>query len=364
MTQQKNHLEQPLDMVFTLSPEERRASAVSLPTAAVAPAPASVARLQFTRIGRAVGQPLAAFIPVFVFGTMITFLLGSLSGLSPAGLQLGESATPEAVAALEHNWGLDRPIYVQYLDWFTALFRGDLGRSWSNGQPISDQLLQRALISLSVAGLALVIGITLGFTLGALAGLRQGTAVDRAITAFATFISVMPAFVVGIVLVAIFAVGLHLLPSAGYVPIERGVGLWLSHLILPAVALSFDMVADVARQLRVGLIQARRENYVIGALVRGLSERRVFWVHVVRNAIGPTLTILGMKFANVLGGAVVLESIFALSGYGVFASHSALQGDVPAVQGVLVVSVVLVVGFNLIVNLVLSRVMPAARRGI
>ena len=109
--------------------------------------------------------------------------------------------------------------------------------------------------------------------------------------------------------------------------------MWLSHLILPAVALSFDMVADVARQLRVGLIQARRENYVIGALVRGLSERRVFWVHVVRNAIGPTLTILGMKFANLLGGAVVLESIFALSGYGVFASQSALHGDVPAVQG-------------------------------
>ena len=99
----------------------------------------------------------------------------------------------------------------------------------------------------------------------------------------------MPPFVVGIVLVAIFAVGLHLLPSAGYVPIERGVGMWLSHLILPAVALSFDLVADVARQLRVGLIQARRENYVIGALVRGLSASAgSSWVHVVRNAIGPT----------------------------------------------------------------------------
>jgi peptide/nickel transport system permease protein len=364
VTQQKNHLDQPLSLLFTVPEEDRRISAVPLPAVGVAPAKASVALLRLRRVGRAVVQPLAAFVPVFVFGTMITFALGSLSGLSPAGLQLGESATPEAVAALEHNWGLDRPIYVQYFDWFTSLFRGDLGRSWSNGQPISDQLFQRALISLSVAGLALVIGITLGFALGALAGLRQGTAIDRGITAFATFISVMPAFVVGIVLVAIFAVGLHLLPSAGYIPIERGPGKWLSHIILPALALSFDMVADVARQLRVGLIQARRENYVIGALVRGLSERRVFWVHVVRNAIGPTLTILGMKFANLLGGAVVLESIFALSGYGVFASQSALHGDVPAVQGVLVVSVVLVVAFNLVVNLVLSRVMPAARRGI
>jgi peptide/nickel transport system permease protein len=364
VTQQKNHLDQPLSLLLTRPPEERRTVDVPLAADTVEPAAPSIALLRLRRVGRTIVQPLTAFLPVFIFGTMITFALGSLSGLSPAGLQLGESATPEAVAALEHTWGLDRPIYVQYLDWFTALFRGDLGRSWTNGQPISDQLFQRALISLSVAGLALVIGLTAGFALGALAGLRQGTAIDRGVTAFATFISVMPAFVVGIVLVAVFAVGLHLLPSAGYIPIERGVGKWLSHLILPAVALSFDLMADVARQLRVGLIQARRENYVIGAMVRGLSERRVFWVHVVRNAIGPTLTILGMKFANLLGGAVVLESIFALSGYGVFASQSALHGDVPAVQGVLVVSVVLVVVFNLAVNIVLGRVMPAARRGI
>jgi peptide/nickel transport system permease protein len=323
-----------------------------------------VALLRPRRIVVAVVRPLTVFLPVFVFGTMITFLLGALSGLSPAALQLGESATPEAIAALEHNWGLDRPIWVQYLDWFTSLFRGDLGRSWNNGQPISGQLFQRAVISLSIAGLGLVIGVVFGFLLGMLAAIRQGSLIDRSITAFATFISVMPAFVVGIALVAIFAVGLHLLPSAGYVPIERGVGLWISHLILPAVALSFDTLADVARQLRVGLVQARRENYVVGALVRGLSERRVFWVHVLRNAVGPTLTILGMKFANLLGGAVVLESIFALAGYGVFASQAALLGDVPAVQGVLVVSVVLVVVFNLVVNIVLSRVMPASRRGV
>jgi peptide/nickel transport system permease protein len=323
-----------------------------------------VGALRVRRAVIAVLRPLSVFAPVFIFGTLITFLLGSLSGLSPAALQLGESATPQAIAALEHNWGMDRPIFVQYLDWFTSLFRGDLGRSWANGQSISDQLVSRATISVSIAGIGLIIGVTLGFALGTLAAVNQGTIIDRAITAVATFISVMPAFVVGIALVAIFAVGLKLLPSAGYVPIDRGVGIWFSHLLLPAVALSFDTIADVARQLRVGLIQAQRENYVVGAVVRGLGSRRIFWVHVLRNGIGPTVTILGMKFAGLLGGAVVLEQIFALPGFGVFAAHSALLGDVPAVQGVLVVSILLVVLFNLAVNILLTRLIPASMRGV
>jgi len=145
---------------------------------------------------------------------------------------------------------------------------------------------------------------------------------------------------------------------------------WFAYLMFPllavvvAVALSFDTIADVARQLRVGLIQAKRENYVVGAVVRGLGSRRIFWVHVLRNGIGPTITILGMKFAGLLGGAVVLEQIFALPGFGVFAAHSALLGDVPAVQGVLVVSILLVVLFNLAVNILLTRLIPASLRGV
>jgi peptide/nickel transport system permease protein len=328
------------------------------------PVRARVGLLRVRRTLVTVLRPLSVFVPVFVFGTLITFLLGSVSGLSPAALQLGESATPQAIAALEHSWGLDRPIVVQYLDWFSGLFRGDLGKSWDNGQSITDQLVSRASISLSIAGLGLIIGVTLGFALGTLAAVKQGTIIDRGITAVATFISVMPAFVVGIALVAIFAVGLQLVPSAGYVPLDRGFPMWISHLILPAIALSFDTIADVARQLRVGLIQAKRENYVVGAVVRGLGPRRIFWVHVLRNGIGPTITILGMKFAGLLGGAVVLEQIFALPGVGVFAAHSALLGDVPAVQGVLVMSILLVVIFNLLVNILLTRLIPASLRGV
>jgi peptide/nickel transport system permease protein len=323
------------------APARLQPTAVDHPTEHRAPSRGRSRGLGGRRLAVAVLQPLGVFVPVFLFGTFVTFLLGDLSGLSPAALQLGESATPDAVAQLERSWGLDRPFGVRYLDWFGTMLTGDFGRSWANNQPVAEQILQRAGVSLSVAGLGLVIGVGGGLALG-----------------------VLPAFVVGILLVAVFAVGLGLFPSAGYVPLDRGFGTWIVHLILPAVALSLDTVADVARQLRVGLVQAYRDNYVLGARVRGLSGRRIFWVHALRNGLGPTLTILGLKFANLLGGAVVLESVFGLSGYGVFAARSALAGDVPAVQGVLVVAVVLVVVFNVAVNLLLNRLVPAAARGV
>jgi peptide/nickel transport system permease protein len=312
----------------------------------------------------ALGRALTVFVPVFLVGTFLTYLLGHASGLSPAHLQLGESATPQAVARIEHEWGLDRPFLVQYADWFRALMHGDLGTSWYNGQPVSRLLAERAAVSLSVAGLGLVTGTTAGFALGATAGMLHTSRVDRGITALTTLMSVTPSFVAGVALVAVFATTLQWFPSAGYAPIDDGVGPWLAHIVLPAVALSLDTAADVARQLRAGLVSAYGENYVVGARLRGFGPARVFFVHALPNACAPMLSILGMKFPNLLGGAVVTEAIFGLSGYGKFASESALRGDVPAVQGVLVVSVVLVVVFNLIVNTTLNRLMPGSGRGV
>jgi peptide/nickel transport system permease protein len=324
-----------------------------------------------TRVRRAAGRTLvtlarsvAIFVPVFLVATFITFALRSLSGLSPARIQLGESATPDAIARIEQQWGLDRPFLAQYWSWFDDVLHGELGTSWSTGADISLLISQGLAISLSVATLALVIGVVLGFALGTLAALRRTTWVDRTITGFTTLISVMPPFVVGIVLVTTLAVGLGWFPSAGYVPAENGIGPWLAHITLPALALSLDVVADVARQLRSGLVAAYRENYVTGAVVRGLGPRRIFFRHVLRNGTGPALAVLGWKFPAIIGGSVVTEWIFGLQGFGRFANDSAQAGDVPAVQGVLVVSIVLVVVFNLIVNVVLARVTPASQRGV
>ncbi|GAA3476079.1 ABC transporter permease [Streptomyces yanii] len=316
------------------------------------------------RILATLARSIAIFVPVFLVATFVTFALRSLSGLSPARIQLGEQATDEAIHRIEAQWGLDKPFLTQYWDWFTGVLHGQLGASWVNGADISTLIGLGLGVSLSVATFALIIGIVVGFALGAVAALRRTTVIDRAITGFVTVISVMPAFVVGIVLVAVFAVGLHLFPSAGYIPAQQGIGPWLAHITLPALALSFDVIADVARQLRTSLVAAYRENYVTGAVVRGLSPRRIFFGHVLRNGIGPALATLGLKFPSLVGASVVTEWIFGLQGFGRFANDSAQAGDVPAVQGVLVVSIVLVVAFNLIVNLVLARMTPASQRGV
>ncbi|WP_443059416.1 ABC transporter permease [Streptomyces sp. NBC_00435] len=316
------------------------------------------------RVLAALARSAAIFVPVFLVATFVTFSLRSMSGLSPARIQLGEDATPEAIHRVEAQWGLDKPFLVQYWDWFSGVLHGRLGTSWANGADISTLIGLGLGVSLSIATFALLIGVVAGFLLGTVAALRRTTWIDRAITGFVTLISVMPAFVVGIVLVAVLAVGLNWFPSAGYVPAEQGIGPWLAHITLPAVALSFDVVADVARQLRGSLVAAYRENYVTGALVRGLGPRRIFFGHVLRNGLGPVLATLGLKFPALVGASVVTEWIFGLQGFGRFANDAAQAGDVPAVQGVLVVSIVLVVTFNLIVNLVLARVTPAAQRGL
>lgn len=334
----------------------RRAPALSVAGA--------TARHVVTRLTVTVVRSVLVFVPVFLVATFVTFALRSLSGLSPARIQLGEQATPDAIAKIESEWGLDKPFLTQYWDWFSGVLHGQLGTSWVNGADISTLIGLGLGVSLSVASLALLIGVVGGLLLGTVAALRPTSWVDRAVTGFVTIVSVMPAFVVGIVLVATLAVGLHWFPSAGYAPLSQGVGPWLAHIALPALALSFDVVADVARQLRSGLVAAYRENYVTGAIVRGLSPRRIFLRHVLRNGIGPSLAVLGYKFPSLVGASVITEWIFGLQGLGRFANDSAQAGDVPAVQGVLVVSIALVVGFNLVVNLVLARIIPASQRGV
>jgi peptide/nickel transport system permease protein len=317
-------------------------------------------RTALTTLARSIG----IFVPVFFVATFATFLLRSLSGLNPARIQLGQSATPQEIHNLEQSYGLDRPFLAQYWSWLTGVLHGDLGRSWSNNVAVNLLIKDGLTVSLTVTALALGLGIVFGLGLGTLAAVRRTTWIDRTITGALAVVSVIPAFVIGIVLVEVFAVWLDILPSAGFIPFSQGLWPWLSHLLLPALSLSFLPTSNVARQLRSGLIAAYRENYVTGAIVRGLSPRRIFFRHVLRNGIGPAVAIIGVEFPTVLGGSVITESIFALAGFGQFANNSAQSGDVPAVQGVLVVSIVVVVVFNLIVNVILGRITPAAQRGV
>jgi peptide/nickel transport system permease protein len=307
---------------------------------------------------------LVIFATVFLVGTFATFWLRALSGLNPARVQLGQDATPLEINRVEKSFGLDRGFFAQYWSWLTGVVHGNLGISWSSHYPVSELLKDSLTVTVTVAVLALLIGIVFGFLFGSIAALRPTTWIDRTITSVSTVASVIPPFVIGIVLIEVVAVELKLLPSAGFVPFSQGFWPWLSHILLPSLALSLACTANIARQLRGGLIGAYRENYVVGAKVRGMSPRRIFFRHVLRNGVSPALAILGLELPILIGNSVVTEQIFALSGFGQFANTSAQAGDVPSVQGVLVVSILLVVSFNLIINVVLGRLAPAAQRGV
>jgi peptide/nickel transport system permease protein len=182
------------------------------------------------------------------------------------------------------------------------------------------------------------------------------------VTVVSAAFTAVPAFVVGIGLVVLFAVTVHLFPSLGYVSPAVSASQWLSHLVLPAVALSLEPAVAVARQLRTSLVGELRQNYVTGAVVRGLSPARVLGVHALRNAAGPALTVLGNAIPTLIGGAIVTETVFALPGLGQLALSSAQQRDVPVVQGILLVTSGLVVLSNLAVNAALGRLRPVAGR--
>lgn len=311
---------------------------------------------------RWVVRSILIVVPVFFVSTLITFLLGAASGLNPAAGIAGDSASPEMIAEIKAEYGLDQPLLVQYADWMRGIFHGDLGISWFSRVPVSDLIGQRLAISISVAGLALAIGLIVGTVLGIIAALNQGRWIDRTITAATSVISTLPPFVVAIALIMVFSLWLGWLPSSGYVAPSDDFGGWLMRVIMPAAALSVDAVAEIARQLRTGLVATFSENYVVGAIVRGLSRRRVILVHALRNGAGPAVTMLAMKVPMLIGGAVVTETIFTMPGLGKLSADSALRGDVPVVEGVLVVCITFVLASNILINLLQGVLQPSVRR--
>lgn len=306
---------------------------------------------------------LAVLVPVFFVATFFTFLLSVISGIDPVFVVLGDNPSASAAQELATRWGLDQPFLIQYWNWLSGIFSGDFGYSWVSQGPIGDVLLRRALISLQIAGVALLIGVVVGTALGVLAVKFHGSWVDRSVTFFTTVMSVLPAFIMGIAFILIFAVGLAWLPSAGYTPPDVGFWPWFSHILLPAAALSLDLMADIARQLRTAILGTHEENYLLGAKLNGYSGTRQLWAYSIRNGVGPAITLIGLKLPSLIGGAVITETIFGIPGLGMYAADSALAGDVPAVQGVLVICIIAVVGFNFIVNSLLNVLAPAGQRG-
>jgi peptide/nickel transport system permease protein len=310
-----------------------------------------------------VGRGLGVLVPIVFVATFVTYAMGALSNTDPAATILGQSGvSPAALKKLNDSLGLNRPLLVQYWHWLVNALHGNLGRSYFSQIAVSHSIAQRLPVDLSIAGLAVVIAVVLGGAMGILAGTHRGSWLDRGVTMVCSAVSTLPAFVVGIILVVLFATTIKLVPGSGYVGPTTSIPQWLRHIILPSLALALQVAVDIARQLRTSLVRVLEENYVVGAEVRGLSRRRVLFRHALRNAAGPAVTVLGIDVPMMIAGAVAAEEIFSLPGMGQLVLESAQTRDIPVVQGVLLVTSTLVIVANLVVNGVLTWLHPSQGR--
>jgi peptide/nickel transport system permease protein len=301
-------------------------------------------------------------LPVALVSTLIVFLMTYLATANPAAQKLGDNATPADIARLNAQWGLDRGFLAQYGSWLGKALRGDLGVSYFSDVPVAHSIGQRLPVDLSIALVAIVVAVVAGFTAGIAAAVRRGGIVDRAVTAIASVLVTIPEFWLAMMAIVVFAVTLRWLPSGGYVAFGQDPAGWLRHMLLPGGSLGLTVAASVARQLRTSLVAALEEDYIVGARVRGLSARRVLFGHALRNAAAPAVAAIGLAVPTLLGGAVIAESIFGLPGLGQLALNGAPSHDIPVIQGVLIVTIAIVIVSNLAVDAVLAWLRPATRR--
>jgi len=292
--------------------------------------------------------------------TAVTFFLTFGAGIPVALNILGPTASADQVASLNADLGLDRPIVEQYFSWLGGVMHGDLGHSYFTSEAITSSLVHRLPVTMSVVAVACVITVILSVVLGVASAARGGW-LDKVLQGIATFSYVFPAIVLGVVLVYVFAVTLHLVPAIGYVPIGESFGGWFGSVILPAVVLSIGGIASLAAQIRGALIDELNKDYIRSLRSRGVSERSILLKHSLRNAASPALTTFSLMFIAMFGSSLFVEKIFALPGFGSYGYTSTIQGDLPAMLGVSLFSVGLVVVVNLIVDLANGWLNPKVR---
>lgn len=307
-----------------------------------------------------IGRRLLTGLVLLFAITTIGFTLLYLGSGDIARNILGESASQETVALKAHELGLDQPVLTQYTTWLAQAVRGDLGASWFTGQPVTTAILSRLAVTLSlVIGAVLLIAIV-ATALGLLAATQRGW-VDRVAQFVALIGHAIPGFLVALALVLVFALGLGWFQPTGYVPFLTSPVGWLATVTLPIIALSLGGIASVSQQVRGATIDALRNDYVRTLRSRGLSERRIILKHVLRNAGGPAIAVLAVAFVGLLGGAVIVEQVFAIPGLGQVAVQATTLGDVPLVMGLLVITAIIVIVFNLLVDLFQGWLNPKVR---
>ncbi|HEV2415253.1 MAG TPA: ABC transporter permease [Candidatus Dormibacteraeota bacterium] len=309
---------------------------------------------------------------VVIFGvTLITLvLMDRTRGTYVPGIDLNPALRPEDIARLRADLGLDRPFYVWYLTWLWGVIHGDFGRSMIDGSPVTSHILDRLPNTLELTATAIVIGVVVAIPVGVISALRHGSKTDHAMTVISVAGFAVPQFWMGLILILIFSVtleqhGLPWLPSSGAFSAVNGGDFIdrLEHLILPATVLSFFYTSQWSRFIRSSMLEVLSQDYIRTARAKGMSERRVVYLHGLRNALIPLITLVGLELPGLVGGGLVVEVVFGWPGIGKLAFERALQYDYTTVMGVTFFATMLVIAGNLLADILYGVLDPRIRYG-
>ena len=305
---------------------------------------------------------LAGLAITLLVVSLVIFAVMDLLPGDPASIMLGTSASPETLAALRHELGLDQPLLIRYGQWLAGVFSGNLGQSYTYGVPVAGLIVERLAVTLPLSMIAIVLSVVIALPLGVLAAARRGGIVDAIATVFSQISIAVPAFWVALLLIILFSSTLGLMPAGGFPGWDAGLLPALQALLMPAVALALPQAGVLTRVARSAVLDTLHEDFARTAVAKGLSRRTVLWRHIVPNALVPILTILGLQFTFLVAGAVLVENVFNLPGLGRLAFQALSQRDIIVMQDVVLFFAGLVIVMNFIVDLSYLAIDPRMRK--
>lgn len=309
-------------------------------------------------MSRYVIKRLLLIIPIIIGISFVIFTIMALTPGDPASLILSAGATQDDIDALNHELGYDRPFMVRYFSYLFDLVRGDMGKSYITRQPVLKQVLERAPVSLQVAFNAIVFSVCVGVPLGVLSAVKQYSLLDSVPTFVALLLASAPAFLIGMILMLVFSLRLGWLPSSW--ALSGDTPIW-KRFILPMLALGLPYAGRQLRFTRSSMLETIRQDYIRTARAKGAREQTVIWKHAMRNALLPVITVVGTNFGGLLGGAVVVETLFSIPGIGTLIVNSIKQKDMPMVMGGTIALAVMFSIIMLIVDLIHAFVDPRVK---
>ncbi len=305
---------------------------------------------------------LIALIPALALVAVLTFLVIHIVPGDPAGAMLGTEATAERIAQLRQQLGLDKPLPQQFVEWLSRALRGDLGQSFYLRQPVTESLMERLPLTLTLASFALAVSLAIGIPAGIIAAIFQNRPADAGVMAVAVLGISFPSFWLGLNFIYLFGVVLRWFPTGGYVPLTENLTAGLRHLCLPSVSLGILQAALIARITRSSMLEVLRQEYVRTARAQGLAEARVIVRHALSNAMISIITVVGLAFGILLGGAVVIETVFTLPGIGRLVVNAVARRDYPIIQGALLMAATSYIIVNMVVDLLYAYFDPRIRQ--